>query len=95
MYYSSLNKHDSNELNIVYSIRVTVCQHCMNSDTNIISHRAFLKWSASLQKLKTKMFFKLETYCLSRQKAMAFKVMYYSSLQSNSNLLNLVLSSMK
>ena len=28
MYYSSLNKHESNELNFVYSIRVIMCQHC-------------------------------------------------------------------
>ena len=28
------------------------------------------------------MFFMLDTYCLSKRKAMAFKVMYYSSLQS-------------
>ena len=35
MYYSSLNKHDSNELNFVHSIRVIMCQHYMNSETNI------------------------------------------------------------
>ena len=29
----SLNKHDSNELNFVYPIRVIMRQHCMNSDT--------------------------------------------------------------
>ena len=49
----------------------------MKSDINVISQRAFLKWSASLQKLKRKLFFKLDAYCLSRQKAMAFKVMRY------------------
>ena len=44
MYYLSLNENDSNELNFVYFIGVIMCQqHCMNSDTNIISHRAFLK----------------------------------------------------
>ena len=52
-------------------------------------------WATVLQKLKAKLFFKVNTYCLSRQKAMAFKVMYYFSLQSNSGLLSLVLSSMK
>ena len=35
MYYSSLNKHDSNKLNFVYSIRVIMYQHYINSDTNV------------------------------------------------------------
>ena len=35
----------------------------------------------------------LDIYCLSKQKEVAFKVMNYSSLQSNSCLLNLALSS--
>ena len=43
MYYSPLNKDDFNELNFVYSIRVIMCQHCITSDTNVISHCAFLK----------------------------------------------------
>ena len=65
----------------------------MNSDTNIISQRAFLKESASLQKLKTKLFFKLDTYCLSRQKTIPLKVMRYFSLQINLSLLNSIPSS--
>ena len=63
----------------------------MNSNTNIISRRAFLKQFASLQKLKNKVVFKLDTYCSSRQKA----IQCYFLLQSSSNLLNLVPSSMK
>ena len=40
--------------------------------------------------------FSSKTHCLSRKTTVAFKVMYsLFSLQSNSNLLNLVLSSMK
>ena len=51
MYYLSLNKHDDpNKLNFVYSIGVIMCQHCMNSDTNIISQKD----------QKTKIFFKLD-----------------------------------
>ena len=46
-------------------------QHCMNSDTNTISR---CDESENLQKPKTKSFFKQDTYCLLRQKAMAFKV---------------------
>ena len=76
-----------------------MCQQCINLDKITISHRAVLKDSASLQKLKTKLFFKLDTYCSSGQKAMAFpvafKIIYYFSPQSSLNLLNLVLSSMK
>ena len=75
-------------------LRLIMCQHCMNSDTNIISHHAFLKYSASLQKRKNKDIFQAR-HILSGQNVMAFKVMYYFSLQSNSSLLNLVLSSMK
>ena len=96
MYCTSLDKHDySKELNFVYSIRVIMCQHCMNSDTNTFNRRAFLKKSANLQKLRNEDVFKLDTYCLSRQKAMEFKVMNYFSLQTNPSSLNLVLSSMK
>ena len=32
-------------------------QHCMNSDTNIVTWHAFLKESVSLQKLKSKAVF--------------------------------------
>ena len=44
MHYWSLNEYDSNELNFVYSIGlINMCKHCLNSDTNIVSHYAILK----------------------------------------------------
>ena len=55
----------------------------MNSDTNIISRRAFLK-VCQPTKAKNKDIFNLITYFFSRQKAIAFKTMYYFSLQSDS-----------
>ena len=53
MYYLSLNKRDPNELNFVYSIGVIMCQHCMNSDTNIIRQKIkeqkyFSSWTVSV-----------------------------------------------
>ena len=36
MYYSSSNKHDSNELNFIYCISVIMCQHCVNLRTFIV-----------------------------------------------------------
>ena len=54
MYYFSLNKHDSNELDFVYSIRVIMCQHCMDSDSNIISHRDFFEIVCKSTKAKNR-----------------------------------------
>ena len=68
-----------------------MCEHC---NENIISHCAFLMF-LQVYKIFRKMFFKLDSYCVSREKAMAFIVMFYFSLQSNSSLLKLVLLSMK
>ena len=51
---SSLSKHD---LNVVYSIRAGMYQHCMNLDTKIISRHAFLRKSASLPKAIKKVVF--------------------------------------
>ena len=60
-----LSKYDcSDELNFVYAIRLMMCQHCIDSDTNIISRHTFLKLSASLQKLKAVVVFQSDTYCL-------------------------------
>ena len=41
-----------NELNFVYPVRVIMCQHCMYSDTEIISRLVFFKESAWLHKVK-------------------------------------------
>ena len=49
----------------------------MNSDTKIISRCAFLKESASLQKLKNKVAFQVRHILFKKTKAMAFKVLYF------------------